>query len=125
MPTAQSIDCCCFRDNYHKYALGEDVINPISGSSRSAGYNHAVTLIDCLDTMWIMGLAQEFSVAVEWIKGNLKAKLDRLSGGVSVDLLHVAVLLECAVNRYLRQPFGLSEACWLRTTCLKNRSCCS
>ena len=41
--------------NYKAHAWGQDNLNPISGRGRSAGFNHAVTLIDSLDTLWIAG----------------------------------------------------------------------
>lgn len=50
---------------YKKYAWMKDALKPISGSYRDQFSGWAATLVDSLDTLWIMGLRQEFDEAVE------------------------------------------------------------
>ncbi len=43
----------------------------MSGSGASAGFNHAVTLLDSLDTLWMVGMRDEFNDAVECVDASL------------------------------------------------------
>ncbi|KAI3318186.1 glycoside hydrolase family 47 protein [Xylariaceae sp. AK1471] len=51
-------------EGYKKYAWGHDEIKPISGESKDPFGGWAATLVDSLDTLWLMGLKDEFDVAV-------------------------------------------------------------
>ncbi|TPP60456.1 alpha-1 2-Mannosidase [Fasciola gigantica] len=55
---------------YRMYAWGMDVTNPIKLSG-SEWMGAALTMIDSLDTLWIMGLTKEFDDARGWIAANL------------------------------------------------------
>jgi len=70
--------------NYKQHAWGQDNLNPVSGRGASAGFGHAVTLLDSLDTLWIAGLKDEFQDAVDYASKNLEQKLRNVGGGVSV-----------------------------------------
>ena len=61
---------------YKDYAWGRDELSPISKSSHQ-WFNLGLTLIDSLDTMWIMGLHTEFSEARDWVAKELKVAQDR------------------------------------------------
>ena len=52
-------------EGYKKYAWLEDELSPISGGNQSTFAGWAATLVDSLDTLWIMGLEEEFEHAVE------------------------------------------------------------
>jgi len=70
--------------HYRERAWGKDQIKPLSGGSESFPLKHqhlGLTLIEALDTLWIMGLDAEFRDGVEWIKANLNFHVD---GEVSV-----------------------------------------
>ncbi|KAK0389840.1 hypothetical protein NLU13_3413 [Sarocladium strictum] len=57
-----------FRKNwasYRKYAWKQDALLPISGGAKDQFSGWAATLVDSLDTLWIMGLRAEFDEAVE------------------------------------------------------------
>eukprot|EP00750_Incisomonas_marina_P015649 INCI18417.2.p1 GENE.INCI18417.2~~INCI18417.2.p1 ORF type:complete len:634 (-),score=110.27 INCI18417.2:394-2295(-) len=69
--------------NYRQHAWGQDNLNPISGRGASAGFNHAVTLLDSLDTLWLAGLRKEFDEAVEYASKTLASKLRNVAGGTS------------------------------------------
>lgn len=56
-----------FQDNwesYRRFAWKKDALLPISAGSRDQFSGWAATLVDCLDTLWIMGLRDEFNEAV-------------------------------------------------------------
>lgn len=49
---------------YQKYAWLQDEVAPVSGSSRNHFGGWGATLVDSLDTLWIMGLHDEFEKAM-------------------------------------------------------------
>ena len=51
-------------EGYKNYAWLEDELSPISGGNQSTFAGWAATLVDSLDTLWIMGLEEEFEHAV-------------------------------------------------------------
>lgn len=62
-------------DNYVKYAWGENELRPeskagFSGASPVGGSNLGLTIIDSLDTLFIMGLTEEFEAGTRWIWDN-------------------------------------------------------
>jgi mannosyl-oligosaccharide alpha-1,2-mannosidase len=70
--------------NYRDRAWGKDQIKPISGGVESfplKSRHVGLTIVEALDTLWVMGLDDEFRDGVEWIKRNLDFDVD---GEVSV-----------------------------------------
>ncbi|KAF2099983.1 seven-hairpin glycosidase [Rhizodiscina lignyota] len=55
-------------EGYKKKAWGEDEIRPVSGESRSTFNGWGASLVDTLDTLWIMGMEDEFKTAVEVVE---------------------------------------------------------
>lgn len=51
---------------YRNFAWGKDELKPISHTS-STWFNLGLTLVDALDTMWLMGLKDEFDEARNWV----------------------------------------------------------
>lgn len=51
---------------YKLHCWGKDELKPISGGC-STWFNLGLTLVDSLDTMWLMGLTKEFSEARDWV----------------------------------------------------------
>jgi mannosyl-oligosaccharide alpha-1,2-mannosidase len=71
-------------DHYRRLAWGKDEIKPISGGSSSfplKQHHLGLTLIEALDTLWVMGLDSRFDDGLRWIKENLDFAVD---GEVSV-----------------------------------------
>src|SRR3954452_17366751 len=69
---------------YREHAWGKDQIKPISGGYESfplKNHHLGLSLIEALDTLWIMGLDEEFRDGVDWVKANLHFDVD---GEVSV-----------------------------------------
>jgi mannosyl-oligosaccharide alpha-1,2-mannosidase len=70
--------------NYREHAWGKDQIKPISGGIESFPLKTrhlGLTIVEALDTLWAMGLDEEFAEGVEWIRRNLDFNVD---GEVSV-----------------------------------------
>ena len=55
---------------YKQHCWGRDELKPISGGC-STWFNLGLTLVDSLDTMWLMGLKEEFSEARDWVAQEL------------------------------------------------------
>jgi len=53
---------------YEDYAWGKDVVKPVSRTGHDEQYRMGITLLDSLDTLWIMGYKQEFKRATEWVR---------------------------------------------------------
>jgi len=70
--------------SYKKFAWGSDEIGPISGRRIEKNFGHAVTMVDALDTLWIMGMKQEFEEAKHWLREHLPGRITRMSRAASV-----------------------------------------
>jgi mannosyl-oligosaccharide alpha-1,2-mannosidase len=54
--------------SYRQYAWMNDELSPVSGGFRNPFCGWAATLVDSLDTIWIMGLKEEFETAVNAVQ---------------------------------------------------------
>lgn len=61
---------------YSNFAWGKDELLPVSSSSRNNFGALAVTLVDSLDTLWLMGMKKEFYEARDWIRDYLTFEAD-------------------------------------------------
>ena len=61
---------------YKDYAWGYDELKPLS-KRESTWFNLGLTLVDSLDTMWLMGLETEFKEARDWVAKDLIIEQDR------------------------------------------------
>ena len=71
-------------DLYREHAWGKDEIKPVSGTTSSfplKGHHLGLSLIEALDTLWVMGLDSRFQDGVDWVKANADFDVD---GEVSV-----------------------------------------
>ncbi|MBN3323868.1 MA1B1 mannosidase, partial [Atractosteus spatula] len=55
---------------YREFAWGHDELKPVS-KSYSEWFGLGLTLIDALDTMWVLGLKEEFEEARKWVATEL------------------------------------------------------
>ena len=55
---------------YKESAWGKDELKPVSHTS-STWFNLGLTLVDSLDTMWLMGLTEEFKEARDWVENDM------------------------------------------------------
>lgn len=63
-------------NNYVKYAWGHNELKPLSKQGHSAGIfgsntQIGATIVDALDTLYLMGFIEEFNMAKEWINKSL------------------------------------------------------
>jgi mannosyl-oligosaccharide alpha-1,2-mannosidase len=71
-------------DLYKERAWGKDEIKPVSGGNSSFPLKDrhlGLSLIEALDTLWVMGLDSRFQDGIEWVKTKLDFDVD---GEVSV-----------------------------------------
>jgi mannosyl-oligosaccharide alpha-1,2-mannosidase len=52
---------------YRKHAWGADEVTPLSGTAKTSFNGWGATLIDSMDTLWIMGMKKEFEEAVDHV----------------------------------------------------------
>ena len=73
-------------DNYVSLAWGSNEVRPVSMTGHSASVfgssPEGATIVDSLDTLYIMGMDEEFERAKKWVEENLD--MNQLSGPVSV-----------------------------------------
>ena len=58
--------------NYREHAWGYDELKPVTRRGQNNWGGMGVTLVDSLDTLWIMGLKDEFYSARNWVRDSLK-----------------------------------------------------
>ena len=64
--------------NYKLRAFGADEIKPVSGMRNENWGGMGMTLLDSLDTLWLMGMKEEFDDATEWVRHNLNFNKNRM-----------------------------------------------
>jgi len=57
--------------NYRAKAWGSDELRPRSGTGQDNWSGVGMTLVDSLDTLWLMGMTAEFADARAWVAANL------------------------------------------------------
>lgn len=57
--------------NYRQKAMGMDELLPKSGRGQNNWGNMGVTLVDALDTLWLMDLKDDFEAAKRWVASSL------------------------------------------------------
>lgn len=65
--------------NYVAKAFGHDQIKPVSGTSEEffvPGRPMGLTIVEALDTLWLMELDSEFQQGLTWVKNNLNFNVD-------------------------------------------------
>lgn len=62
--------------NYEARAWGKDELKPISGTGGEGWGSLGMTLVDSLDTLWLMGLREEFDRGVSWVEEHLSFDKD-------------------------------------------------
>ena len=57
--------------NYEQHAFGKDELKPVSGRGTDSWGGLGQTLVDSLDTLWLMGFHEEFERAADWVEASL------------------------------------------------------
>jgi len=61
---------------YRKWAFGYDELQPVSGKGNMRWSGVGTTLVDSLDTLWIMGMKEEFYEGRDWVRDHLSHDVD-------------------------------------------------
>ena len=83
-------------DHYVDRAWGKDEINPVSGTSQSffiEGHDLGLSLVEALDTLWLMELDDEFRAGVDWVKTSLDFDVDAFAQTFETNIRLVGGLL--------------------------------
>ncbi|CAF0871281.1 unnamed protein product [Brachionus calyciflorus] len=85
--------------NYEKYAWGENELKPLSKVGHSAGIfgnkptKLGATIVDGLDTMYLMGYMDEYKRGREWILNNLNLNVDSEFSVFEINIRFIGGLL--------------------------------
>ncbi len=72
--------------NYKTRAWGSDELKPQSGRGENNWSGVGMTLVDSLDTLWVMGMMKEFQEARDWVASHLS-----FAGGGSISVFEVTI----------------------------------
>lgn len=76
-------------DSYKKYAWGANELRPISKRGHSASIfgstSLGATIIDAIDTLWIMEMQDEFKEARDWVATQFK--FEGVSDGSNTEVI--------------------------------------
>uniref|UniRef100_A0A8C7ZLX0 alpha-1,2-Mannosidase n=1 Tax=Oryzias sinensis TaxID=183150 RepID=A0A8C7ZLX0_9TELE len=97
-----SITMACFPmmkhawDSYRRYAWGSNELRPVSKQGHSSnlfGSIKGATIVDALDTLFIMEMSEEFNAATEWVEKNLDFNVNAEVSVFEVNIRFVGGLL--------------------------------
>ncbi|XP_031437328.1 mannosyl-oligosaccharide 1,2-alpha-mannosidase IA-like [Clupea harengus] len=83
-------------DNYKRYAWGSNELRPVSKQGHSSnlfGGLKGATIVDALDTLYIMEMYDEFELATEWVVKNLDFNMNTEISVFEVNIRFVGGLL--------------------------------
>ncbi|KAM8952961.1 mannosyl-oligosaccharide 1,2-alpha-mannosidase IA [Pelodytes ibericus] len=83
-------------DNYKRYAWGLNELKPVQKQGHSSnlfGNIQGATIVDSLDTLYIMGMKDEFNDAKEWVEKNLQYDMNAKVSLFEVNIRFVGGLL--------------------------------
>ncbi|KAJ7991482.1 hypothetical protein DPEC_G00284330 [Dallia pectoralis] len=83
-------------DSYKRYAWGENELQPLSrngNDARTFGGLRGASIVDSLDTLFIMGLDDEYQEAKEWVENSLNLNVGGEASLFEVNIRYVGGLL--------------------------------
>uniref|UniRef100_A0A3B3ZES1 alpha-1,2-Mannosidase n=1 Tax=Periophthalmus magnuspinnatus TaxID=409849 RepID=A0A3B3ZES1_9GOBI len=83
-------------DSYRRYAWGSNELRPVSKQGHSSnlfGSIKGATIVDALDTLYIMEMFEEFDVATDWVEKNLDFNVNAEVSVFEVNIRFVGGLL--------------------------------
>ncbi|KAJ1698360.1 hypothetical protein LUZ63_006872 [Rhynchospora breviuscula] len=112
-------------DGYMEHAFPLDELRPLSCKGEDSLGGYALTLIDSLDTLALLGDREKFSSAVEWISRNVQFNIDKtvsvfettiriLGGLLSAHLIASDYVTGMKVQNYNNELLHLAEDLALR-----------
>lgn len=97
---------------YKKHAWGKDELRPLSKTSTS-WFNLGLTIIDSLDTIYIMNLSEQFKEARDWVENFLNLNSDRYNNLFEITIRILGGLLSAfhlsADKVFLEKAYDLSN----------------
>ncbi|CAJ1375561.1 unnamed protein product, partial [Effrenium voratum] len=79
--------------NYEQHAFGKDELRPVSGNGTDNWGGIGQTLVDALDTLWLMGFMEEFDRAAVWVESSLSFSKDLNVNLFETSIRHLGGLL--------------------------------
>ena len=83
-------------DGYVQYAFGQNELKPISKTGHSAGIfggsSMGASVVDALDTLYIMGLTDEYKKGRDWVALSLEFNVVSLILAVEVNVRYHTVV---------------------------------
>lgn len=84
-------------DGYVQYAMGENELKPVSQHGHSASIfgssTMGATVVDALDTLFIMGMTEEFKQARDWVAQHLNFNVNTMVSVFEMNIRFVGGLL--------------------------------
>uniref|UniRef100_A0A3B5BDB0 alpha-1,2-Mannosidase n=1 Tax=Stegastes partitus TaxID=144197 RepID=A0A3B5BDB0_9TELE len=83
-------------DSYRRYAWGSNELRPVSKQGHSSnlfGSIKGATIVDALDTLYIMEMFEEFDAATDWVEKNLDFNVNAEVSVFEVNIRFVGGLL--------------------------------
>eukprot|EP01048_Picozoa_sp_COSAG05_P014775 COSAG05_NODE_1704_length_4249_cov_5.897349_1_plen_419_part_00 len=97
---------------YKGSAWGRDELHPVSQSATD-WFGLGLTLIDALDTLWLMGLNEEFNEAREWVASSFHPEMT----SKDVNLFETTIRVSYRRNaRALQLDIFVNKFVWMRAT---------
>ena len=97
---------------YKEHAWGYDELKPLTKTS-SSWFNLGLTIIDSLDTIYIMNLQDEFREALNWVKNGLNLDSDRYNNLFEITIRILGGLLSAfhlsAERVFLEKAYDLAN----------------
>eukprot|EP01096_Ripella_sp_DP13-Kostka_P004995 TRINITY_DN1758_c0_g2_i2.p1 TRINITY_DN1758_c0_g2~~TRINITY_DN1758_c0_g2_i2.p1 ORF type:complete len:677 (+),score=226.34 TRINITY_DN1758_c0_g2_i2:42-2072(+) len=103
-------------DSYVAYAWGLDDLAPLSRSGRK-WFNLGATIVDSIDTLYIMGLEDEYQKARDWIKNNLDNEQSHQESTFEITIRNLGGLL--SIYELTKEKMFLDQAADLGERILK------
>ncbi|CAE7250652.1 MAN1B1 [Symbiodinium sp. CCMP2592] len=79
--------------NYEKRAFAKDELRPVSGTGQDSWGGIGQTLVDAMDTLWLMGFRKEFDRAAAWVEKSLSFAHDLNVNLFETTIRHLGGLL--------------------------------
>jgi mannosyl-oligosaccharide alpha-1,2-mannosidase len=98
-------------NGYKRFAFGRDEVHPVSGTASeffAAGRPVGLSIVEALDTLYVMELDTELATATSWIQNNLSFDIDANFHVFEAIIRLVGGLL--AGHLCSKQPFLLAKA---------------
>uniref|UniRef100_A0A669B7X6 alpha-1,2-Mannosidase n=1 Tax=Oreochromis niloticus TaxID=8128 RepID=A0A669B7X6_ORENI len=105
-------------DSYKRYAWGSNELRPVSKQGHSSnlfGSIKGATIVDALDTLYIMEMFEEFDAATDWVEKSLDFNVNAEVSVFEVNIRFVGGLLSAyylsgkEVSREINLPVGIGR----------------